>query len=417
MATHVQFHPGTGTLTPVQQQPPQQQQLDLLPLFYNILGNVSVGPGERKMSPEAIANGLSQNQETLLLFQSAPYTEIREIFKKYLKTIENKGKVGGTMCQTLDCLYDISLINSSTKQVLEQRNQELPSLQEKVSPGLKEEIHLRLREAKNLLEEAKEYKELGHIETGFSKTDALLRKLNEYRVLKQYTDVHENQRALDLATAYARMHASQQFPKFISDYPEVVRQIEFLKNELNLVSSTVVALNTLKMELQKTKAALLNATKSVADPLQARFIDAFSIPVYNAFAWHFWTMAWNSSHETEVAALTQKIPSWNKANPNVVDPTILNCLWTNFFPAFTFEDWMLKSLKSVHPSVLKELEQKLQPLEKKRNETMASKTIEKDTKTQIQTSILQEMKGLCVEATKPPYSTLTELRNFLNSSA
>ena len=48
----------------------QPQQNDLLPLFYSILGNVSVGTDERRLRPITIAEGLALNQEALLPLRS-----------------------------------------------------------------------------------------------------------------------------------------------------------------------------------------------------------------------------------------------------------------------------------------------------------------------------------------------------------
>ena len=206
---------------------------------------------------------------------------------------------------------------------------------------------------------------------------------DEYRLLKQFTDADENKRVLDLANLYHRKGVLPQYPQIISDYPPLVQQIESLKNELKQVSEIFLKLNTLKMQLQKTQAIALSAAKSLPDPLQTRFIDAFSIPFYDAFAWHFWNIVWNSQHELDVAEATKKIPDWSKVDHNVIDHGILNRLWTNFFPDYDISEWMLKTLKTIDSATLKQLEGQLQTLHKKYNENRETPALGKEDKAQI----------------------------------
>jgi hypothetical protein len=172
----------------------------------------------------------------------------------------------------------------------------------------------------------------------------------------------------------------------------------------------------MKMHLQKSLAVFLGQEKKDIDPLQVRFIDAYSTPFYEAFAWHFWNMAWNSMHEPEAAATAKKIPNWNKAKHDVVDYGILNMLWTSYMgPDFEMNDWILKSLKSIQPQKLQKLEQTLQALDKSLNEIRESAYIDKDAKSQLQASFLQDMKMNCLTVTEPSYSTLSEIKAFLSS--
>src|SRR5262249_16706307 len=154
---------------------------------------------------------------------------------------------------------------------LAQTNQDLPSLQEKLKRDLKREISSLLAQVNFFLKEAEE----SHGDSFLTRADDFLRKLNEYRILKQYTNPNENQRIVDLATLYQRHSAAQQYPRILSDYPATVKQIESLQQELNLVSEAVQQLNTLKMRLQKSQAMLLSKEKVAVHPFQTRFIDAF----------------------------------------------------------------------------------------------------------------------------------------------
>jgi hypothetical protein len=408
MATAAHLYTGssrTGQQTPAASSQPQQ--CDLTPLFYNVLAYVTFGPSERRMKPIAIAEGImQQSPDVLPTFQTTPFAKIREQFKAHLQTVQNRGQVGAPIFQVLDCLYDISLVNSSTKDLLVQRNKDLPKLQTALKPTLKNDIQSALQQARTLLKGPNGVDQIAQVDT-------LLRRLNEYRTLKQFTDADENKRVQDLANLYQRNRALTQYPQIISDYPPLVKQIELLQNELKQVAETVLKLNTLKMQLQKAQAIALSAAKSLPDPLQTRFIDAFSIPFYDAFAWHFWNIVWNSQHEPDVIEATKKIPDWSKADHNHVEYGILNRLWTNFFPEYELSDWMLKTLKSIDSEKLKTLEGQLETLHKKYNENSENTSLGKGDKAQIQASILQEMKGLCLEATEPSFSSVTELKKHL----
>ncbi len=406
MATSTHFQPSSSRREQHAPAASPQPQYDLLPLFYNVLTFVSVEPGEPRRKPVQIADVLAQNQEALLPFHCMSFAKVRDQFKDHLRTVENRDKVGAPIFQVLDCLYDISLVNSSTKSVLVQRNDDLPKLGAALKPTLKNEILSALKQARSLLKEPNG----GH---QIEQVDALLRRLNEYRTLKQFTDSDENKRVLDLANLLQRKGANPQYPRVISDYPPLVQQIQSLQNELRQVSEVFLKLNTHKMQLQKAQAAVLSGAKSLPDPLQTRFIDAFSIPFYDAFAWHFWNIIWNSQHEPGMGEATKKIPDWSKADHNVVDHGILNRLWTNFFPDYEFTEWMLKTLKTIDPEELKTLEGKLQALHKQYNANRENPVLGKEAKAQLQASLLQEMKMHCLEATEPSFSTLTEMVPFL----
>jgi len=391
------------------------EEYDLYPLFYTILGNVTPPiDGQPRMKPIAIAETISSlSQDTLIPFHSIPFAQIQAKSNKFLSDVEKKGNLGGSMSQVLGHLYDISLLNSSMQPVLNQIAQNLPLLQERVDTNLKNNMNALLSRAEQLLSESKNCNSYDQVKAYLSSANTLHQALNDYRTLKQYIDPNENQRLLDLAKVYQRQELTQ-YSQFLLEYPKLVQRLKSVEHELKAISEAFMKINALKLQLQKFQAQFLNKAQEAVDPLQIRFINAFSTPFYQAFAWHFWTMTWNSLHDRSVAEVVQNVPGWRNANYQEVDPAVLNRLWTKCFPDFTIEDWMLKTLKLIDPAQLNELEVKLQALEKNRNETNES-LLDKDSKAQIQAGIFQNMKNLCLDATEPAYSTLAEIKNFLYS--
>lgn len=391
--------------------PPEER--DLSPLFFTILGMLSSDIKGQSYPPMCVIQELSQDDDILQSIQHIPIDKIKNQFKIHLAAIENSNKLTPSIFRVLKGLYQVSLVNSSIPATLKNTSEQLPRLQEKLKGNIRQKISSDLRQARELLDQAKYSKTLEQLQSLLPKVDDMLLKLNGYRTLKHYLDPHENLRMRDLATLYRERRAEPQYPRMISDYPKLVVQIGQLNSELDAVSGTVIKLNDTRIQLQKALSSLI-ATKEKVNPLQSRFLDAFSTPLYEAFSRHFWHLAWHSLEDPEVLTAVKSVPNWRKADPNKIDYATLNALWGNYLPENELSQWILLSLESMEEEQLANFEIKLQTLEKNINELKVS-PLEKEIKTQLQKGLINEMTELCTSVTQPSFSTLHDLKSFLTS--
>jgi hypothetical protein len=393
----------------------EEEEADPSSLFFTILERVTPEPGEILPSSSFIAKKLLQYPEILLPIQQTPIARIKEQFEVLLIVHEGVAqKTQVRIYQVLESLYHTSLINSSTQATLVQTANDFPKLKEKFNEGVKDQMKASLRYAEELLEDGKDCTTLQQIQCIVPKIDKMLRQLNDYRLLKHHLDPHENRRMLDLANLCVQQKTELQYPTIISDYPPLVKQIEQLSSELDLVSQAIKQLNDLNMHLQASQAKFLGHVEK-AHPMQHRFLDAFSIPFYTVFAKRFQGLIWNSRSEPEVAEILKKIPSGGKTQTNQIDYLFINTVWEGYFPKYEFSQWILKVLESTDPKYLNTLEQKLQTISKKINAQMADPSLNNQLKSQARAALLEEVEMLCRLPTKPSYATLSELKKYLIS--
>lgn len=388
---------------------PAYEPIDYSPLFFTIAGTVT---DNTSLSTKDVATLLSQDYDTLILMQQDSVKKIQEQFQALLETLEEFQDWEPEIFEVLNRLYTISLYNSSTKIALESTAKELPVLQKKCKGNIKQEIEDALNEARLLLDASKHCTTSGQIQKFLPKIDQLLLRLNDYRLLKQYSNPQENQRIIDLADILKTKRASQQYPNILSDYPLVTHQIQELSTEIALVSEFIPKLNSLKLQLQKNNADEISQ-KEAPHPLETRFLKAYAPAFYGAFATYFWDLLNHSLEDTEILEIAQEILDWKDVNSNEIDFTSVCTIWDRYLPDQDFSDWMLRILESKTPFELDLLEQQLQELSKASNQARENNTLAKETKTKLQEGFLAEMQRLCFSITQPALSTLKELKTFL----
>jgi len=388
------------------------EPFDLYPLFSTICSCFNGEFGMSLKVNQAVST-LSQNTDNLIPFSQVPCAKIHDQFRRFLELQKEYAPFKNSIFSTLGELYQLSLVNSQTNLPLEQTTTKLPEIKRILQPGAKDQIQTAVKKADALLKRESKCTTPQLKQQLQGQIDQSLAVLRPYRELKQCLDEVENQRMCDLAKFYHSEAPSPIYKSFMSDYPQIVTKISSLKPELDLVSNRIQLLMALKLKLQ-TAAAEKNKKAEVVDPIQARLLIPYGTPIYEAFASHFWDLLFNSYEIPEIDALFDDHPAWNEAEEEVVDYALLNAIGGQYLPDHDINDWMTISLSSLSPAQLTELESSLAALSKTYNETRESKDLEKSIKDEMMDATKQEMLQVCVEATKPEFFTLPELKTFLD---
>lgn len=387
------------------------EAFDLYPLFATIQNAVCFEEGE--LSTTEIANMLPQMDTGVLSpFNQVLIGKIQEQFKLFLAEAKADNQSGKKIFGVLNELYQISLLNSSTKESLAQAAQDLNGLKARLHPTIREQMLSVVVEGNAALVRTDSDTTPDQIAKKLQQIDTCLQKLVPFIGLQRYLDPVDNKRILDLALVLRQQDLGHHYQAVISDYPGLVNRISMLTAELQQVFHIAKVLTQAKLQLQKELFSHTAHARTVPT-VQTRFLNAFGSAFYEAFAWHFWNIAWNSSHEKKVTSMLKQIPGWSKADPHKVDYSLLNAIWVKFLPQHSIEDWMLRALESCDSHHLDVLESKLQKLSKDSAEVRESRDLDKDAQKQMLEGFKKEMFDLCLHATEPEFSSLAELKNYL----
>jgi hypothetical protein len=390
------------------------RQNDLRPIFECILSAIISEEGAEPPDLNDVVAELSENDEVMFSIYNTPPKKIKECFKKFMLEFNVSYQDGKRIGQTVSHLYPVSLVASSTNDLLESMEETTPLLKEKLRGEVIEEIRKLLRDSRGLIREANFCTSLPEINSMLLKIDRALLQLSEYRELRQRQDKEENRHILDLALYYKKTNAETQYPNVISDYSSVVQMIKPLSGMLAAASRTASRLCAVKLQLQGRKASYMQVERK-EDPLEARFLNAFSKTFYFAFASHFWFLLWKSQDDPEVESILREIPDWGYACRDIVNETLVASFWEKYLPEFEMQKWILAILKEMDPKKLDRLESALQSEVKQFNIVHENSKFSKATKTVMERPHLHRMDKLCFAMTKTRFSTLKELKNFLTA--
>ena len=274
--------------------------IDLYPLFATVSNAIIPKEDGKVFRPEKTARRLSRIPEVLFPFSQLSLRKIEDQFNIYFCESDEADLHKKTITKTLKCLYQISLVNSQTPACLAQKEMQLPALRKMLGANVKEDIDNALKQAGAILAENDKNKFLQNV-------DGILRRLNQYRELRQHLDYYEYRRVMDLAMLNYNRGYSKQFSIVISEYPRVILQIEMLSEEIKAASQMFQTLVDLKMRLQKPPSPEKTQGEETSS-LETRFIKAYAPTFYKAFAEHFWNLVWDSLGEENILPMLLKFP-------------------------------------------------------------------------------------------------------------
>lgn len=376
-----------STQEPAQQKYRRIEENDLPPLFSTVQATL-IGCVDDYDSIQSAVEVLSQSHDVFPPFQQISFRKIRDFFKERFAPLEEYQPHEKKFKGVLRGLYRVTLRNSRIHEMLVSINTKIPALKVMLARPIREEIHSLLREARALLRNQAD-------------PELMMRRLDQYRTLKQYLNPDENRRVIDLAEALRVADAPTQYPLVLDEYPEMIKEIQALKHELNAVSAMIQKLHTLKLELQEKRAV-----PKKENPLETRFLNAYGAPLYHAFALHGWDLLWNS---IEAGAVEFKTTS----SREILDHAAFNQFWAEHFPDFELSEWILLALESKTEPERDELERKLEPLQKIINGIQTTPLI--TNKAQARQPHEKEMLSICLQAFQPSFKQVTELKAFLDS--
>ncbi len=397
---------------------------DLIPLFTKILSALNPANGDPLDLNDAdmlsithmeAVEQLSMDHEVLSLMQQVSLKKIKEIFREYLKKSEQNQPYRKRVHSILKDLYPIALFNSGIPAQLTQIAEELPALKEKVTPKGILNLHNLMRDGRSLRKQAENCTSAKAAETLIPQIEQHLRALGEFRKLKQYGDKEENTKMLDFSNILTEQRAPKRYREIKTQYIPMTEKLKDHSRDLLSVSLLVGQLNGCMLKLQKFRAQGLMVAVAEENPLETRFLKGFGLPFYNGFARHFWAMLWNSQEDPEVKEIMQQLPNSHKVSWERVSMGFLNEVWERYLPDSDFEGWMVQGLNVLSSEQLNTLESQLQAKAKTINEIHEDSQLTKESKHQMEGPHHKEMEQLCLDAAKPSFTTLSELRTFLTS--
>lgn len=363
---------------------------------------------------EEVVEMLGLDDNVVYGLHQTPLRKIKHCFKQFMSEFNVFGITKIRISYTLKLLYPIALENSSTFAALPRIHEAIPKLKQKLKHDVPKEIHMLLRNSRELIRQANDCKSFREINEDLAQIDKILQQLSEFRGWKQFQDKEENQRIIDLAR-HCKKRKDDMYSTIIREYKPTVAKLEPLYSDLTAASQMAVRLHDLKIQLQKQKSMMMEVEQK-ENPLETRFLKAFGTPFYEAFAYHFWNLLWTSVvilHHSDIEIILKKIPDWNRAISEVVDHEIISQVWSEYFPDVEFQEWILTVLGNRDSTQLDKLENDLQSLTKNINQIHEDWGISKYKKSELEKPYQEQMEKLCINATKPSFFTLFELKNFL----
>ena len=396
------------------EQSKEVEQLDLTAFFHTIFEQIAPQGQLYSSRMYDVIEHLSLDHEVLQTFHHIPLLKIKEQFHRFLKDFREAEQHRGIFSTVLNRLYDIALINSSMRTTIAQTERDLPQLQESLRSGLNDKLKGMIHEGYQLLNIENMRDHSRRLKERIDAVDQMLNHLSHYCTFKHYLNEEENTRIIDLAAALARTQAEQQYPRILSDYPHVIRELGRYEGELNQVSTLVQRLHQIKLHLQEKRAINLSHGRQKQDnPLLERFILPFGQPIYETSAKIFWEMLFSSLKEPEVKQMMSKSPHWEGTTKKECNFALFNEALEELFPDLEVEQWILKLLTVIPAETLSPFESQLQVLSKQKEEIRVSPELDGEAKKQIITSCSNEMEELCFRTLKPPARTIAKLRVFL----
>ncbi len=362
----------------------QRTSVDHTPLFFTIHGQLEADEG--RSSAVQIAELLSTNQDILIPFQQSSIREIRRQFRDLSKGQELGKKEETKLITITNKLYEYALRNSPISQILPVRNGELDTLQNTLSKDIRTEAASIKREVRIVLRELRSIDidtlDLPGVQAYLSTLLQLSIKFSPILDLKKCSEKDDNTRMHDLAAAYKREGAAQQFPRILSDYPEIVKQVIALESVFNGISETMKEIKEFSIPLYKKQAELVQP--KARPQIEEQVLIPFGQVVYPAAAQCLWQVFRNSASQNNDPKLIALFGSGALASPipENLDYAYCNKLWSLYFSEphledLGFEEWMTLVLKEIEPEQLSLLCTQLQVLAKTVTEINESKDISK----------------------------------------
>ncbi|MBS0652848.1 MAG: hypothetical protein JSR39_04885 [Verrucomicrobia bacterium] len=406
----------------------QRTSIDHTPLFFTIHGQLEADEG--RSSAKQIAEMLLLNPDILFPFQQSSIREIRRQFRDISREQELGEKAEKKLIDVANRLYETSLRNSPVSQILPVRNGEIDALQTTLSRDLKSEANTIKRESRLVLREIRSFDitalDLPAVQAYLSTLHQLSIRFVPILELKKCISKDENTRMHDLAAAYRREHSEHQFPRILSDYPAIVKQVEKLDPVFDSVSETINEIRDASVALHKRQAELVRPPER--SPIEEEVLIPFGQVVYPVAAQCIWQIFRNSATQNDDPKLRSLFESGQLKSPipEQLDYIYLNQLWSEYFtdPKFEdlgFEEWMKLVLMEIEPEKISSFCAQLQALSKAINEIVESKDITKPDKELLSAPCRAEMTGktqaLFEGCLNKNQRTLAEVSAFLLSKS
>ncbi|MBS0649730.1 MAG: hypothetical protein JSR93_01085 [Verrucomicrobia bacterium] len=356
--------------------------------------------------------------------------EIRRQFRDLSKEQVMEKKDETKLITIADKLYECALRNSPISQILPVRNGELDALQNTLSKDIKSETATIKREVRIVLRELRgidiDTLDLPRVQAYLARLLQLSVKFSPILDLKKCSEKDDNTRMHDLAAAYKREHAAQQFPRILSDYPAIVKQVNALGSVFSDISETMQEIKKFSAPLYKRQAELIQPQQR--SQIEEQVIIPFGLVVYPAAAQCLWQVFRNSASQNNDPKLIALFGSGALASPipENLDYSYFNQLWSLYFcePQFKdlgFEEWMILVLKEIEPEQLSLLCTQLQAMAKTITEINESKDISKPDRELLTSPYHAEMKERTLAQFQGVLSnnqrTLAEIQLFLTAKS
>lgn len=376
----------------------QRTSIDHSPLFFTIHGQLEADEG--RSSAKQIAEMLLLNPDILPPFQQSSIRGIRRQFRDISREQELGDKTEKKLIDIANRLYETSLRNSPVSQILPVRNGEIDALHATLSRDLKSETSAIKRESHIVIREIRSLDmtalDLPTVQAYLSTLHRLSIRFAPILELKKCISKDENTRMHDLAAAYRREHSQQQFPRILSDYPAIVKQVEKLGPVFDNVSGTIDEIRDVSVALHKRQAELVQPP--VRSPIEEEVLIPFGQVIYSVAAQCIWQIFRNSASQNNDPKLLALFESGqlNSPIPEQLDYIYLNQLWTEYFTdpkleELGFEEWMKLVLMEIEPESLSAFCTQLQAQSKAINEIVESREISKPDKDLLSAPCRSEM--------------------------